>query len=249
MVLVYCRHCIVATGITCTSCDSDADDAVPLQKDDEPTTSSVASAVGSDSLPLDKSEDTTGSGGYFQTGFYKDTSGSSQLSSPYQTGYQQQYQGGFLNNYQGAGYSGSYNGYSAYSSGYSGFSSNLYNSGGFGVRSFRRARGGGRSPGSRPMFLTVGKDLKTKTPLMEFLPAIKGIEKDVEYFIAAGNATLFEVLQKGRLGYLHALEPLAEGSYSLRISSKLKNEEKVDAEAKSWFHKKKFNLKLVMKVV
>jgi len=242
-------HCIVATGITCTTCDSDADEAVPLQKDDEPSTSSVASAVGSDSLPLDKSEDTTESGGFLQTGFYKDTGDSSQLSNPYQTGFQQQYQGGYAGNYQGAGYSSSYNGYSAYSSSYSGFPNNQYNSGGFGVRSFRRARGGGRSPGANPLFITVGKDLKTKTTLMEFLPAIKGIEKDVEYFIAAGNATLFEVLQKGRLGYLHALEPLAEGSYALRISSKLKDEEKVDAEAKSWFHKKKFNLKLVMKVV
>ena len=223
---------------------------MPLQKDDEPATSGVASAVATDSLPLDKSEDSTESGGFFQSGFYQPSGGSSQFSNPYPNGFQQSYQGGFLNNYQGAGFSSGYNGgYSAYSSGYSGFSSNLYNSGGFGVRSFRRARGGGFARGLKPMVLSVGKDLKTNVALAKFLPAIKGIQEEVEYFITAGNTTLFEVSQKGRLGFLHSRLPLAEGSYALKISSKLKNEGKVEGEAKSWFFKKKFNLKLVVKVV
>ena len=248
-ICLYYRHCIVATGITCTSCDSDADESVPLQKDDEPATSGVASAVGTDSLPLAKSEDSTESGGFFQSGFYQQSGSNGQFTNPYSNGLQQPYQGGFLNNYQGAGYSGGYSGYSAYSSGYSGFSSNLYNSGGFGVRSLRRARGGGSARGLKPMVVAVGKDLKTKIPLVKFLPAIKGIQGGVEYFITAGNATLFEVSQKGRLGFLHSRLPLAEGSYALKISSKLKSEGKVGGEAKSWFYKKKFNLKLIVKVV
>lgn len=243
------RHCIVATGITCTTCDSDAAESVPLQKDDEAATSAVASAVATDSLPLDKSEEATESGGTFQSGFYQQggRGGSGQFSNPYPNNFQQPYQGGFVNNYQGAGYAGSSSG--SYSGYYSGFSSNLYNSDSYGVRSLRRARGGGISSGYKPMVVSVGKGVKTTVPLLKFLPAIKGLEHQVEYYMKSGNTTLFEISQKGKLGFLHTRLPLGEGSYALKIGSKLKSDKKVDGEVKSWFHKKKFNLKLIVKVV
>ncbi len=239
------RHCIIATGITCTTCDSDAEESVPLQKEaEEAATSAVASAVGTDTQPLDfSSEDSTSdSGGFFQSGFYQQSGSSGQpLSNSYQDPY-----------YQGGGYSGAnrgYSGYSAYSSGYTGLSSNLYNSGGFGVRSFRRARGAGRRRGLKPMLVTVGKGVKSTEPLLKFLPAIKGVEKQVEYIISSGNQTMFEISQKGRLGFLHSRMPLSEGTYALKIESKLKKEDKVDGEAKSWFHKKSFALRLIVKVI
>lgn len=215
-------------------------------------TSSVASAVGTDSLPLDKSEEVTEPGSFFQSGFYQQPSGGGQFGNPYGNNFQQPYQGGFLNNFQGAGYSGTnrgYSGYSAYPSSYSGFSSNLYNSGGFGQRALRRSRGGGASPYSKPVFIEVGKNVKSTIELIKFLPAIKGIQEEVEYFMYSGNSTLFEISQKGSLGYLHSRMPLAVGSYYLKIGSKLKGEGKSGDEAKLWFNKKKLNLKLVVKVV
>eukprot|EP00795_Rhopilema_esculentum_P005941 gene5941-11289_t len=243
-------HCIVATGITCTTCDDAGDDdAVPLQKeaDDEPTTSAVASAVGTDSLPLVKGEDSTDAG-FFQSGFYQQQSGGFQYpQGQFPSGFQQPYSG-FQGGFQG-GANRQFSGYSAYD--YTGGSSNPYSNQRFGVRSLRFSRGGrGSRGGRRPMVISVGKDLKTKIPLLKFLPAIKGLKHKVEYVITAGNVTLFEISQKGRLGFLHSTQPLKEGSsYALKIGSRIKSNKEVDSEAKLWFNKKKFNLKLVVKVV
>lgn len=99
------------------------------------------------------------------------------------------------------------------------------------------------------MVVTIGKDLKPSIPLLKFLPAIKGLDHMLEYFISVGNATLFDVKQKGRLGYLRAAHPLPEGSYALKISCRIKENTKIDDETKLWYSKKKFNLKLVVKVV
>lgn len=247
--LSFHRHCIVATGTTCTTCDSDAPDEVPLAKDEpEKATSATPDTVGSDSLPLAKDEGAT-DGGFYQSGVYGQQGG---VQGGYQGGYgqtgagynQQTYQGGYYGGsggYQQAQYAGGSLGYSGYTGGYSGG----YSQSGFGVRSLRRSRGARRS---KSMVISVGKDLKTTIPLLKFLPAIKGLDYKVEYYITAGNVTLFEVSQKGRLGYLHSTQPLQEGSYALKIGSRIKNPEIVDKEAKMWYNKKRFNLKLIVKV-
>ena len=254
MIFCFCRHCIVSTGHTCTSCDAGKEEEVPLAVDEPATT---ASDFGnSDSVALesegDSSATTTTGGGSFQS-TYLGGGGDSQSQTGYQPtgGYQSGYQAG----YQQGGYKPS--GYQPsrylqpsgqrFSSSYSnlnGLSSSAYNSGGYGTRSIRSVRSARKT-----MFITVGKDLKANVPLLKFMPAIKGLNFKVQYYIIAGNTTLFETSQEGRLGYLRSSHPLQQGSYALKISCKIKPNVTIDEEAKLWYSKKKMNLKLVVKVV
>ncbi len=239
------RHCIVATGITCTTCDAGKEESVPLIKDDEETATPDYGSSDSVALETGESSTSTTDSGFYQTGYL--------TSGGYQTGYNQGgYQGGSY--FGGGGYQPNYqSGYQQQGQSLTGFgsaaygggiSSSAYNSGGYGTRSIRSARGA-----RKPMFITIGKDLKTKIPLMKLMPAIKGLGSKVEYFVSAGNATLFDLSQKGRLGYLHITQPLQPGSYALKISCKIKKNTKIDEETKLWYSKKKFNLKLIVKVV